>query len=190
LIQWGNGVSSTVVGPKSITVPYTYNQVSSIGEYIISARATDARGAQGPVATTSFAVLGWTLIADPIAPFKAILVVVGSQGPDNIRVKIRNDDYYRVTIVDRDDDVRRRGNICGEVDRILVFALSGNGNNFFRISDATMTNNTVFDDNEVDRLWGDDGSDWFFANTLGDRGNVLDLILDRTGNELAEDIDK
>ena len=53
-----------------------------------------------------------------------------------------------------------------------------------------ITNNTVFDDNEVDTLWGDSGTDWFFANILGDRGNVLDIIKDRSNNESADDIDK
>ena len=323
-IQWGDGTSSTVVGPRNITVPKTYTRVSSSGAFTISAQATDARGATGPVATSSFVVLGWTLMTDPVASTKAILVIVGSQGPDNLKVKTKDDDYYRVSIRDRDDDVRRRGTIYGDVDRILVFAQSGNdkvtidddidvsaeiwggagdddlkggsgndiimgeagndnlwggdgrdiviggigadrihgdakddiliagftafeaefnrsapaafaaatrltfeqqrvaleailaewtnrdrsfatrrlnilgtgtgtranGNNFLRVSDTVMTNNTVFDDDAVDKLWGDDGTDWFFANTDGVLGNVLDIIKDRTNNELAEDIDK
>jgi hypothetical protein len=53
-----------------------------------------------------------------------------------------------------------------------------------------MTHNTVFDDAAVDQLWGDSGTDWFFANTLGDLGNVLDNIRDRNGNEQVEDLDK
>ena len=320
-IQWGDGTSSTVVGPRNITVPKTYTRVSSSGAFTISAQATDARGAMGPVATTPFVVLGWTLMTDPVATNKAILVVVGSQGSDNIKVETKDANYYRVSIRDRDYDVLRQGTIYGDVDRILVFAQSGNdkvtidddvyasaeiwggagdddlkggrgndiimgeagndnlwggdgrdiviggigadrihgdanddilvagftafeaefnrsapadfsstsrltfeqqrvaleailsewasnrdyatrrqnifgtgtganGNNYFRTNNTVITNNTVFDDNAVDTLWGDDGTDWFFANTVGDRGNVLDSIKDRTGNELVEDIDK
>jgi len=65
-----------------------------------------------------------------------------------------------------------------------------NGNNYFRASDTVMTNNTVFDDNAVDTLWGDSGTDWFFANIDGVRGNVLDIIKDRCNNESGDDIDK
>ncbi len=248
---------------------------------------------------------------------------MGSQGSDNIRVKLKDDDYYKVQIVDRDDDVQRKGTVHGDVDRILVFAYAANdkitidddieestelwggagnddikggsgpdiilgeagddnlwggdgrdiiigglgadrihgddnddiliagftmyessfatsapsafgsatnltlqqqraaleailaewtssrsynvrkqnilgtgtgprnnGSNFLKISNTSMTQNTVFDDGVVDRLWGDDGTDWFFANVLGDLGNVLDEIRDRTGNETTEDIDK
>jgi len=323
-IQWGDGTSSTVVGPRNITVPKTYTRVSSSGAFTISAQATDARLATGPIATSSFIVLGWTLMADPLASTKAILVIVGSQGPDNIKVKTKDEDFYKVRIRDRDDDVRRRGTIFGNVDRILVFAQSGNdkvtidddidvsaeiwggagdddlkggsgndiilgeagndnlwggdgrdiviggigadrihgdanddiliagftafeaefnrsapsafasttrltfeqqrvaleailaewtnrdrsyatrrqnifgtgtgtranGNNYFRASDTVMTNNTVFDDNAVDTLWGDGGTDWFFANIDGVRGNVLDIIKDRCNNESGDDIDK
>ena len=308
-------------------VPKTYTSVSSSGSFTISVQATDGRGAAGPLATTSFVVLGWTLVpypvTDPVAPRTQNLVIVGSQGPDSIKIKTKDANYYRISIRDRDYDVLRQGTIHGNVDRILVFAQSGNdkvtidddvyasaeiwggagdddlkggsgndiilgeagndnlwggdgrdiviggvgadrihgdanddiliagftafeaefnrsapatfastsrltfeqqrialesilaewassrnyatrrqnifgtgtgarvnGSNFFRTNDAIMTNNTVFDDNEVDTLWGDDGTDWFFANTVGDRGNVLDSIKDRTGNELIEDIDK
>ena len=53
-----------------------------------------------------------------------------------------------------------------------------------------MALNTIFDDNEVDRIWGESGTDWFFANTLGDRGNVLDDIRDGILGESMEDIDR
>ena len=118
-IQWGDGTTSTVVGPRNITVPKTYTRVSSSGAFTISAQATDARGATGPIVTAPFVVLGWTLMPDPVAANKAILVVVGSQGSDNIKIKRKDDDYFRLTILDRDDDVRRRGTVFGDVSRIL-----------------------------------------------------------------------
>ena len=79
----------------------------------------------------------------------------------------------------------RRQNITGTGS-----GTRNNGSNYFKTSNTNMTQNTVFDDAAVDRLWGDSGTDWFFANTLGDLGNVLDDIRDRNGNESTEDLDK
>ena len=322
-INWGNGTTTTVTGLRTKTVSYSYPKVSADGSFQITVQVTDPRGAVSSVTTKSFIVGGWTLMPDPVNPGKAILVVVGSQGEDNIRVKLKDDDYYKVKIVDRDDDVQRKGTIHGDVDRILVYGYAGddqitidddisdstevwggagndkikggsgndillgeagddnlwggdgrdiviggmgadqihgdsqddiliagftmfeasfttsapsafgttaamthqqrraaleailaewasnrtyavrrqnitgtgtgprnNGANYLKTSDASMTQNTVFDDGVVDRLWGDSGTDWFFANTLGDLGNVLDDIRDRTGSELSEDLDK
>ncbi|MFO1062830.1 MAG: PKD domain-containing protein [Pirellulales bacterium] len=323
VINWGDGLSETVFAGRSLLRGHVYDRVSSSGSFTVSATATDARGATGPTAAVEFVVTGWTLMPDPINGGKAILVIVGSQQDDNIKVKTKDDDYYQVTIVDRDNDVRRKGTIYGDVDRILVFAQDGNdhvmldddidipaevwggagdddikggsgndillgesgndnlwggdgrdiviggngadrihgdanddiliagftafeaefnrsapsafaassrltfeqqrsaleavmaewasnrsvtsrrqnilgvgtgtranGNTFFRTSDSVMTNNTVFDDNEVDKLWGDDGTDWFFANIDPVRGGVLDDIKERKGSEFIEDLDK
>lgn len=70
---------------------------------------------------------------------------------------------------------QRRNNIAGTGTGTRL-----NGNYFFRVNNSDMTQNTIFDDAAVDRLWGDDGTDWFFANTTADRGNVLDQIRDRS----------
>ena len=331
-IQWGeDGPTQTVTGPRSVSVSHMYPKVSSTGAFTISAEATDARGAKSALAKADFVVLGWTLMYDPIKPLppseasEAILVIVGSQGPDTIKVKTKDDDYYKVSIGDRDTDVLRRGTVFGDVKRILVFAHGGNdrvtinddvnftvevwggvgdddikggsgndilmgesgndnlwggdgrdiviggtgadrihgdanddiliagftafekefnlwapmefapstrltfnqqrvaleaimsewasnrnydvrcnnirgsgsgtatrlnGNNFFKMSDTEITNNTVFDDSSVDQLWGDNGSDWFFANLDGERGSALDEIKDRSKSESQEDADR
>ena len=323
LINWGNGATTTVTGSRTKSVSYAYPNVSSRGQFQITVQATDPRGAVSSLVTKAFVVGGWTLMADPVNAGKAILVLVGSQGSDNIKLKLRDDDYYKVRIVDRDEDIQRRGTVHGNVDRILVFAYAGNdkvtidddicetaeiwggsgdddikggsgsdiilgeagddnlwggdgrdivigglgadrihgdanddiliagftmyeasfatsapaafgsttsmtleqqrvaleailaewtsnrnyatrrqnilgtgtgprnnGTYFLKTSNSSMTQNTVFDDAAVDRLWGDSGTDWFFANTLGDLGNVLDDIRDRNGSELTEDLDK
>ena len=323
LINWGNGATTTVTGSRTKTVSYSYPAVSSRGQFQITVKVTDPRGAVSSIVSKSFVVGGWNLMADPVNTGKAILVLVGSQGSDSIKLKLRDDDYFKVRIVDRDEDVQRRGTVHGDVDRILVFAFAGNdqinidddindsieiwggagddnikggsgndiimgesgddnlwggngrdivigglgadrlhgdanddiliagftmyesdfamsapsgfgasasltleqqrtaleavlaewtssrtyatrrqnifgtgtgtrnnGSYFFKISNTSMTRNTVFDDAAVDRLWGDSGTDWFFANTLGDLGNVLDDIRDRTNSELTEDLDK
>ena len=322
-INWGNGTFTTVTGSRTRSITYTYPCVAADGSFVITATVTDPRGAISVATTRAFVVGGWTLMADPLRPSEAILVIVGSQGPDTIKVKTKDDDYFKVTIRDRDDDILRRGTVYGDVQRILVFAHGGNdrvtidddveftteiwggagndeikggsgndilmgeagddnlwggdgrdiviggtgadrihgdahddiliagftafesefnqwapsaflpatrltlnqqrtalesimaewassrsyadrrnnirgagtgtrlnGNNFFRVSDTVMTNNTVFDDASVDQLWGDNGTDWFFANLNSDPGSVLDQIKDRSGNESQEDIDR
>ena len=322
-IQWGDGTTQTVSGPRLISVSHTYPAVSATGVFSIAATATDARGATSVLAKADFAVLGWTLMADPLHPSEAMLVIVGSQDSDSIKVKTKDDNYYKVSIRDRDDDVKRRGTVYGDVKRILVFAHGGNdrvtieddveftaevwggagdddikggsgndilmgesgndnlwggngrdiviggtgadrihgdanddiliagftaferefyqwapsafaastrltldqqraalesimvewassrsyadrrnnirgsgtgarlnGNDFLKMSDTVMTNNTVFDDSSVDQLWGDSGSDWFFANWNNDLGSVLDQIKDSSGSESQEDIDR
>jgi hypothetical protein len=66
-----------------------------------------------------------------------------------------------------------------------------NGTCFLRGSDVAdgAGNQTVFDDNAVDRLTGSQGADWFLANTLTDNSSVKDVITDLAGNETASDID-
>ena len=48
---------------------------------------------------------------------------------------------------------------------------------------------TVFNDNQVDTLTGNQGVDWFFANRVADNGGVLDIVTDLAGNELWSDTD-
>ncbi len=322
-IAWGNGQVTTVTGPSTRTVSYTYPNVAADGKFTITVTATDARGAISNAVTASFIVGGWTLMADPLYPGKSALVVVGSQSADNIRVKLKDDDYYRVRIKSADDEVRRRGNVFGDVQRILLYGFNGddkitieddivepvevwggsgddsikggsgndiilgqsgddnlwggngrdivigglgadkihgdaqddiliagftiyesdfalgapaafgatasathlqnrqalaaimaewasnrtysqrrlnilgigstnrnNGNYFLKTSNQSMTQNTVFDDAAVDKIWGDSGTDWFFANNISDQGNVKDELKDRSGNEFIEDLDK
>ena len=49
---------------------------------------------------------------------------------------------------------------------------------------------TVFDDGVADILIGASGQDWFFAQLDRDGGSPLDLILDRNGLELVDDLDR
>ncbi len=48
---------------------------------------------------------------------------------------------------------------------------------------------TVFDDNQVDTLTGSQGTDWFFANRIADDGGPLDIVTDKSAEELWNDID-
>jgi hypothetical protein len=51
---------------------------------------------------------------------------------------------------------------------------------------------TVFNDNQVDTLTGNQGQDWFHANLIADtaaNGGVLDVVVDKAVNELWSDTD-
>jgi Ca2+-binding RTX toxin-like protein len=80
--------------------------------------------------------------------------------------------------------VQRRQNLSG-----IGTGARLNGNFFLRVSNSSASANTVFDDGAEDRLRGDAGTDWFFANAIGDRGVILDDIRDRSGIETIEDLD-
>ena len=167
-IQWGDGTTQTVSGPSLISVNHSYSAVSATGVFSISATARNARDATSVIAKADFAVLGWTLMAeDPLQPSSgAILIIVGSQGSDTIKVKTKDDDNYKVSIRDRDDDVRRRGTVYGDVKKILVFAHAGND----RV--------TIDDDVEFTvEVWGGAGND----EIKGGSGN--DILMGESGND-------
>ena len=62
-----------------------------------------------------------------------------------------------------------------------------NAGNYLIGSDVA--NQTVFDDNAVDRLTGSQGTDWFLANTVADNSLVKDILTDLANGEQAADID-
>jgi Ca2+-binding RTX toxin-like protein len=325
-IDWGDGttsVATSAAGQRFVSVSHFFNNVSSNGVFTIKASAKDVRQLAGPNASLDFGVTGFNVMADPIHPGQKILVVVGTQGADTIRITEVGHDGLKVRIRDRESSLKIRGRIDGDVNRILVFALDGNdqiiidddvdvdaqiwggrgndyieggegndiiwggagddvifggdgrdiliggtgadrlvgdaqddiliggltafdeefnkqapnafstaqrltlgaqrlaleailaewashrtyairrnnilgvgtgtrlnGNNFFKVSDATLLGNTVFDDGAQDKMWGSCGIDWFFANTDGDNNSAIDRIMDGESNETRTDIDK
>jgi hypothetical protein len=50
-------------------------------------------------------------------------------------------------------------------------------------------NQTVFNDNDVDKLPGSQRTDWFMANTVTDNNAVKDIITDLSNGETTSDID-
>jgi Ca2+-binding RTX toxin-like protein len=58
-----------------------------------------------------------------------------------------------------------------------------NGDYFLK---ADGPNRTVFDDNDEDKMAGDSGRDWFFANLVG--AGVKDKLIDRLSLEFADDL--
>jgi RTX calcium-binding nonapeptide repeat (4 copies) len=197
-IQWGDGTSTTInslPGQNSVTISHTYAGVSASGAYTISATAMDARNATGPATTASFVVLGWSVMSDPLHPSDAILVIVGSEGADTIKVKTKDNDYYRVSVKDRDDDVLRKGTVYGNVNRILVFGHGGN-DKITIDDDVTASvqawggaadddikggsgNDLILGESGNDNLWGGDGRDILIGGKGADKihGDKNDDIL-------------
>ena len=135
------------------------------------------------------------MISDPLHPADAILVIVGSQGTDTIKVKTKDNDYYKVSIKDRDDDVKRKGTIYGDVTRILVFGQAGNdkitidddvsasveawggmGNDDIKGGSG---NDIILGESGDDNLWGGNGRDLILGGSGADKihGDQLDDIL-------------
>jgi Ca2+-binding RTX toxin-like protein len=59
----------------------------------------------------------------------------------------------------------------------------------FRLVGDAGLGQTVFNDNDVDKLTGSQGTDWFFGNRINDNGGVLDNITDQAISELWNDTD-
>jgi Ca2+-binding RTX toxin-like protein len=184
-ITWGDGTQTMVtslVGQSTVTVTKTYTAVSSSGVFVITAKAKDVRNLTGPEATRTFAATGWTIMADPANPGKNMLVVVGSQGNDAIRIKERNGDYLKVRIHEREDNVRVKGIVSGDVDRILVFGLDGNDR--ITIDDDIDTNAEVWGGKGKDEIKGGGGHDILLGGAGDDKiygGEGRDFIIGGTG---------
>lgn len=59
----------------------------------------------------------------------------------------------------------------------------------FRLNGNAGMLQTVFNDNDVDTLTGNEGRDWFLANQLADNGGALDRVIDQASNENWSDTD-
>jgi len=54
------------------------------------------------------------------------------------------------------------------------------------ITNGWFSESAVHDDGQIDYLTGNNGADWFLANT---DGGVLDEVMDMTANETNSDVD-
>ncbi len=186
-IQWGDGSSTTVSGGASVFVLKTYNRVSADnGVFKITATVTDSRGATSAVALSDFSVLGWTVMVDPLAASRCILVVVGSQGDDQIKIKDyqKDDDLLRVKIRDREEDVRYRGLVSADVDRILVFGLRGADD--ITIDKDITVQTMLWGGEGDDRIKGGGGNDVILGEKGDDKidgGDGRDILIGGTGSD-------
>ena len=168
-IQWGDGTSSTKTGGAHVVIEKTYTTVSANGGvFTITATVVDARGASSLPASSEFSVMGWTVMADPLNTSNSILVIVGSQNSDKIKLKNdnRDDDYLHISIRDREEEVKYRGLVTANVERILVFGLRGDDD--------------IAIDDDIDiatLIWGGEGND----RIRGGGGN--DVILGQQGDD-------
>ena len=169
-ITWGDGTTSTATsaaGANYVNVAKTYNSVSANdGVFTISATARDARGALGPSASREVGVLGWATMADPLHAGNAILVIVGSQGDDIIKLKDVDCDNLRITIREREEHLRFRGTVDGDVDRIMIYGLAGNDK-------ITLDDDITIEAN----IWGGAGDDKIKG------GSGADVILGESGDD-------
>jgi Ca2+-binding RTX toxin-like protein len=108
-------------------------------------------------------IAGWTSFDDNLAALSAIMAEWGSTAITN---------------------ANRVAHLSGTAGGL-------NGSTFLRGSDVSggVGNQTVFDDNAVDRLTGSQGFDWFMANTALDNSTVKDIITDLASRETSSDID-
>lgn len=138
--------------------------------------------------------MGWSIIPDPVNAGDQILVIVGSEGDDKIKVWDYWHDWFKVKIRNRTDNVRYRGLVNGDVERILVFGLGGDGNvNLGNARVDTQVRGGAGDDkirggdrNDIifggagnDKLYGEKGRDILIGGTGADRihGDQHDDIL-------------
>jgi hypothetical protein len=68
-----------------------------------------------------------------------------------------------------------------------TFGSRANGGHFLIGNDGATQ--TVFNDNEEDKLTGSSANDWFFANLVADNGGVIDKITDKASGEIGTDTD-
>lgn len=105
---------------------------------------------------------GWTSFDDDLAALNAVMAEWGSNSTYAIRI----------------------GHLSGGAGGL-------NGSVFLHGNDASggIGNQTVFDDNTIDRLTGSQGVDWFLANIVADNSPFKDIITDLANSEAATDID-
>ncbi len=194
IINWGDGTTTvTTPGAAVRTISKTYNTVSASGSFVITAAVQSGTGGRILTSTAQskpFAVLGWTLMPDPltsslpISQRKAILVVVGSQGADDIKVKDDDDDNFRVSIREIQERVLHRGTVYGDVDQILIFGL--NGNDTITVDDDIEETVEIWGGSGDDKIKGGSGNDAIFGEQGDDTlygGDGRDIMIGGTGSD-------
>ncbi len=179
IVDWGDGSPLTVVtGSSTESVSHTYTTVSPSGAFTIRATTTDGRGMVSTEVAKPFVVLGWAIMTDPLPGNigDCILVVVGSQGSDAIKIKDKSGDYLKIKIKDREDKVKYKGTMHGDVDRILVFGHGGDDD--ITLDDDIEVDATIWGGFGDDKVKGGEGNDILF----GDEGD--DILYGRDGRDI------
>jgi Ca2+-binding RTX toxin-like protein len=167
-------IDETVTGVTgSVTLAHTYTDG---GSYTIRVRATDTAG-QAATATHTVSVTEIALQPDPVVPGQMMLVIGGSVGDDKIHIKPASDpNLLRVTIREKDYDIRIRETFGPPIDRIVVYAQAGNDD--VHMATQLGIGAWLYGDAGDDRLKGDGGNDVL----LGGEGD--DLLVGGAGRDL------
>ena len=184
VINWGDGSPvQTVTGPATMQVAHTFHKVSAQGVFTILATVTDPRGLQSSTAAKAeFGVLGWSIMIDPTNSAKCILVVVGSQGSDNIKIKDKDNDKYKIKIRDLEEQVQYKGTIYGDVNRVLIFGLGGDDDITF--DDDIEVGASIWAGMGNDKIKGGEGDDIIYGEAGNDilfGGKGRDILIGGTG---------
>lgn len=184
-VDWGDGTSSVVSASKDTYIWHTYTTLSPNGYFTITATATDERGAVGPAVSNQFIVSGYFVAVDPVNTQQSILIVVGTNDDDRIKLKERGDDYLKIKIQDDDHDVRVRGfqNI-GNVARILVFGWDDEDE--ITIDDDIYLPTEIWGGDDDDKIKGGSGNDIIFGEAGDDKiygGDGRDLLFGGLGED-------
>jgi CSLREA domain-containing protein len=120
-------------------------------------------------------------------------LLIGGRGGDRI-IGEHDDDLLIAAFTSFDNDASALSAIMAEwtrtdqnYDQRVSHLRDGGGNNGSVVLVAEGSGATVFDDGVEDRLTGNQGRDWFFANLSG--SGVLDKITDWNENEDGDDFD-
>lgn len=130
-------------------------------------------------------------------------VLIGGLGADRLEGKAGDDvliggtTLYDGNLAALDILMMEWASVSSYNDRVahLRGTLGGGQNSaaaiFLRGDDVAggVGNQTVFDDNAVDTLTGNQNTDWFLANTVADNSVVKDAVTDVANGEQATDID-
>src|SRR5205807_3442784 len=101
------------------------------GSYQVQVTARDKDGARSIVAVQSTTIAPMAVLPDPLAPGQVMLVVGGSTGSDEIRIRADEDDADSIRVRINEKDFGRlkiRGTFSTPLARIVVYAQAGDDN--------------------------------------------------------------
>jgi hypothetical protein len=128
-VDWGDGQVQQVTGGGSVRLAHAFvGGASFLTRYTIKVVAVDlAANAASEEASHQIDVTAWSVQTMQVGDHtEQVLVVGGTAGDDGIHLREGCDaDWVKVRIRESDYDVRLRGGVTGDVDRIIVYAQAG-----------------------------------------------------------------
>jgi Ca2+-binding RTX toxin-like protein len=195
-IDWGDGtpvqtVARTADNGAGVPVGHVF---AADGSYVVRVTATDATGlTSAPVTLTVQVAVAAVLTLDG----RQVLVVGGTTGPDNIRLRLKEGDPDRIVVRVNEVDtceVPFRSNFFPPIDRVEVYAQAGDDR--VHVDADILTPAELYGDAGHDRLQGGGGNDVLVGGDGDDLligGGGRDLLIggggrDRIMGNAADDI--